>query len=312
MLGNASLTRAGSAAALHALEAALVEAHNGTAALDHIAGLAGAVHAAAGLARARVAGHRQFSALARELAEHLAVASEPSAVGRAWRMSPRDPGPPLTGLAHGASGIALASTSVTVIDPGHAERWRALAAQARAFERLHVDSLRGSWADLRVASDPHASTTPPCPHFWCHGSVGIAQERLLAWQAAPGDPLIATDLAIGLAGARAAAAALLAGPVGPGASDTANGSLCHGAAGFIDLLVATGEATDRALALRLSAFMDADRQARPYPRSGMPGGWGTPGLMLGSAGIVWGHLRAACPDLVPAGWDPASGLRDSR
>jgi hypothetical protein len=43
----------------------------------------------------------------------------------------------------------------------------------------------------------------------------------------------------------------------------------------------------------------------------MPGGWGTPGLMLGSAGIVWGHLRAARPDLVPAGWDPASGLRQS-
>jgi hypothetical protein len=60
--------------------------------------------------------------------------------------------------------------------------------------------------------------------------------------------------------------------------------------------------------LRLSAFLDADRQARPYPRSGMPGGWGTPGLMLGSAGIAWGHLRAARPDMVPAGWDPASGL----
>jgi lantibiotic modifying enzyme len=309
MLGKPGLTRAGSAAALRALETALAEAHNGTAALDHIAGLAGAAHAAAVLARADLSGHRRFGVLARELAEHLAAAGEPCVVGRAWRMSPRDPGPPLAGLAHGAAGVALAFTALAAIDPGHAERWHALAAEARAFERLHVDSQRGSWADLRVEGD--GTSAGSCPHFWCHGSVGIAQERLLAWQTAPGDPLIATDLAIGLAGARAAAAALLAGPVGPGASEVANGSLCHGVAGFIDLLVATGEADDRALALRLSAFMDADRQARPYPRSGMPGGWGTPGLMLGSAGIVWGHLRAARPDLVPAGWDPASGLRQS-
>ncbi len=307
MLGNASLTRAGSAAALRALEAALAEAHNGTAALDHIAGLAGAVHAASALAHTDISGHRRFGTLARGLAEHLAAASEPGAVGRAWRMSPRDPGPPLAGLAHGAAGVALAFTSLAAIDAPRAERWLGLAAEARAFERLHVNSQRGSWADLRVEGD---RTSPgSCPHFWCHGSVGIAHERLLAWQTTPGDPLIATDLAIGLAGARAAATALLAGPVGPGASDVANGSLCHGVAGFIDLLVASGEATDHALALRLSAFMDADRQARPYPRSGMPGGWGTPGLMLGSAGIVWGHLRAARPDIVPAGWDPASGLR---
>lgn len=309
-LGSPALMRSGSEAALNALEAARAEARDGTAALDHLAGLAGAVHAASALARAKVPASRQFSALACELAEYLAAASEPAPVGRAWRMSPHDPGPPLAGLAHGAAGIALAFTSLATIDPGHAQRWLVLAAEARAFERLHVDSHRGSWADLRVQSN--GSSPGSCPHFWCHGSVGIAQERLLAWQAAPADPLVATDLAIGLAGARAAAAALLAGPVGPGAGEVANGSLCHGVAGFIDLLVATGEADDRALALRLSAFMDADRQARPYPRSGMPGGWGTPGLMLGTTGIVWGHLRAARPDCVPAGWDPASGLRGPR
>jgi lantibiotic modifying enzyme len=307
-LGNRALARAGTAASLRALDAALAEAQTGTAALDHIAGLAGAVFAAAKLATTEVSDHRQFGALARQLAEHLAAVGEPAAVGRAWRMSPHDPGPPLAGLAHGAAGVALAFTALAAIDARGAERWLALAAEARAFERLHVDSERGSWADLRVASDPGSPTAPPCPHFWCHGSVGIAQERLLAWQAVPGDPLIATDLAIALAGARAAATALLAGPVGPGAGDAANGSLCHGAAGFIDVLVATGEESDRAMALRLSAFLDADRQARHHPRSGMPGGWGTPGLMLGTAGIVWGHLRAARPDVVPAGWNPASGL----
>lgn len=305
-LASPALLREGTDAARSALEAALAEAQAGTAALDHIAGLAGAVYAAAALARAEVRGHRQFRALAVELADRLAAAGEPAAVGRAWRMSPHDPGPLLAGLAHGAAGVALAFTALAAIDPQHAERWHALAAEARAFERLHVDSQRGSWADLRVESD--GPSPGSCPHFWCHGSVGIAQERLLAWRAMPQDPLIATDLAIGLAGARAAAAALLAGPVGPGASDMANGSLCHGAGGLIDLLVATGQNDDRTLALRLSAFMDADRQARPYPRSGMPGGWGTPGLMLGSAGIVWAHLRAARPDVVPAGWDPASAL----
>lgn len=305
-LGSPTLARAGTDAARRALEAALAAALDGTAAFDHIAGLAGATHGAAALALAGVHNHRWFGTAALDLAESLAAAGLPAPAGLAWQTGPDDPGPPLAGLAHGAAGIALAFGSAAAIDPERADRWHALAAEARAYERLHINSRRGSWGDLRAQADsPDAGSYP---HFWCHGSVGIAFERLHAWRASPGDPLIATDLAIGLAGARAAAAALLAGPVGPGAGDFANGSLCHGAAGLIDLLVTTGEAGDRALALRLSAFLAADRHARRAPRSGMPGGWGTPGLMLGTAGIAWGHLRAARPDLVPAGWDPSSGL----
>lgn len=309
LLASPGLQRAGIEAVRRALEAALDEARAGTAALDYLAGLAGAVHAAVALAKARISDPQWFLRMALNLAEPLAAAGEPAEVGRAWRMHPADPGPLLAGLAHGAAGIALAFAALAAIDPEQAEHWHGLAAEARAFERIHVSSHRGSWADLRTQGD--SSGPGSCPHFWCHGSVGIAHERLLAWRAHPGDALITTDLAIGLAGARAAAAALLAGPVGPGAGEIANGSLCHGAAGLIDLLVATGEADDRVLAQRLSAFMDADRRARSHPRSGMPGGWGTPGLMLGSAGIAWGHLRAARPDVVPAGWDPASGLAQS-
>lgn len=308
LLASPALVRSGTAAARRALEAALAVAQDGTAAFDHIAGLAGAIHGAVALTLAEAPGKARFRALALALAQRLEVAGEAADVGRAWPMNPGAPGPPLAGMAHGAAGIALAFAGMAAIDPSGAARWHALAAEARAFERMHVSSHRGSWADLRVQGAADTQAAASCPHFWCHGSVGIALERLRAWRAAPGDPLIATDLAIGLAGARAAAAALVAGPVGPGAGDLANGSLCHGAAGFVDLLVATGEVDDRAMALRLSAFMDADRQSRPAPRSGMPGGWGTPGLMLGTAGIAWGHLRAALPDQVPAGWDPASGL----
>ena len=308
LLASSALIRSGNAAARRALEAALAAAEDGTAALDHIAGLAGAVHGAAALAGAEAPGEGRFHVIALALAQRLEAAGEAAEVGRAWPMSLDDPGPPLAGLAHGAAGVALAFAGIAAIDQPGAARWNALAAEARAFERIHISSRRGSWADLRVQARADAPAVASCPHFWCHGSVGIALERLRAWHAAPNDLLVATDLTIGLTGARAAAAALLAGPVGPGAGDLANGSLCHGAAGFIDLLVATGEVDDRALALRLSAFMDADRQSRPAPRSGMPGGWGTPGLMLGTAGIAWGHLRAAMPDQVPAGWDPASGL----
>jgi lantibiotic modifying enzyme len=220
-------------------------------------------------------------------------------------MHPTDP-TPLCGLAHGAAGVALAFEGLAALDPD--PRWAAEADAARLFERLHFDPAQGSWADLRPDCQPEGGGPPFAPHFWCHGSVGVGHDRLAALARRPGCPVLAADATAALMGARADAERLIAGPAGGGAGYLANGSLCHGLSGSIDLLVGTGEAADRALALRIAAFVRNDAGRPGGWRCGIPSGEPTPALMTGLAGIAWGQLRAARPGEVPAGWDPCSGL----
>lgn len=311
LLGDAALWQAGTQACGGAIDAALAAAESGEAVMtDMLAGLAGALHAAARLAAAAPA---LWHDRALRLGAALAGLAVPAEGGLAWPMHSDDP-QLLCGLAHGAAGVALAFDDLAAIDPNEA-RWPGLAAAARQFERAHFNSHAASWADLRSdisqAQQPDAAppdAAPPCPHFWCHGSVGVAWERLLAHRASPACDVIAVDLAAGLHGARREAVRVLSGPVGPGAGASANGSQCHGLAGLIDLLIETGEAGDRILAQRLAAFMRADGQRADGWRCGLPGMEYSPGMMLGVAGIGWGLLRASLPDVVPPGWTPASSL----
>jgi lantibiotic modifying enzyme len=213
------------------------------------------------------------------------------------------PGSPvrLCGLAHGASGVAFALEALATADPDGAGRWRRAARQARTFERAHYAPGVGSWADLRPSDGE-----PAHPHMWCHGSVGICAERLSALEH---DALAHADAVGGLAGARAHAERLLAGPAGPGAGDELNGSVCHGLAGLIDLFVdaerASGDPAWTALAGALADRMIDDARRPGGWRSGVPGGWPAPGLMLGRAGTGWALLRLADPVGVPSAWRPA-------
>jgi lantibiotic biosynthesis protein len=312
LLDVPALWAAGTRACHDAVDAALADARSGGVMTDLLAGLAGPLHAAARLA---VADPEQWRAPALALGTALAgLAQAAPAVpeGLAWPMHTADP-QQLCGLAHGAAGVALAFGDLARIDPD-TPAWPALAAAARAFERGHFHAGAASWADLRgevVAGLPDGAE-PPCPHFWCHGSVGITWERLGAHRALPACPLVAADLAAGLFGARREAVRILAGPVGPGASAAGNASQCHGLSGLIDLLLATGETGDRHLAERLGAFIRADAErggsgAAPEWRCGLPGLEYSPGMMLGLAGIGWAQLQLAGGDVPPA-WTPASPL----
>jgi lantibiotic biosynthesis protein len=288
-----------------AVDAALTEVEGGPVTSDLLSGLAGALHAAARLA---LPAPERWRERALRLGPALAILAGPADGGLAWPMSPNDP-QVLCGLAHGAAGVALAFTDLAAIDPDE-PRWTALASAARRFERAHFNSMEASWADRRAgsAASAGAQAQPPCPHFWCHGSVGVAWERLAAHRVWPECPLIAADLAAGLHGARREAIRVMAGPAGPGANHAANGSQCHGLSGMIDLLVETGEAHDRALAAQVAAFVREDARRPDGWRCGLPSMDSTPGMMLGLAGIGWGQLRAALPDEVPPAWTPASRL----
>jgi class II lanthipeptide synthase len=223
----------------------------------------------------------------------------PDGVPLSWRLA-RESEVRLCGLAHGASGVALAFESLATLAGGDAA-WRALARRARAFERMYYSVEHGSWADLREW-DGHSD--PPCPHMWCHGSIGIGAERL---RAATDDVLARADLVCALAGVRSHATRLLASPVGPASGDAMNGSLCHGIGGLIDLcldaLGASGEEAWLTLALQLADVMRNDARRTEGWRSGIAGGHATPGLMLGSAGMGWVLARIANPTTMRAAWD---------
>jgi lantibiotic modifying enzyme len=206
----------------------------------------------------------------------------------------------LCGLAHGATGMALAFEALARLVPDD-PRWLSSARRARAFERGHYSASEGSWADLRTMEP--ATELPPYPHMWCHGSIGVTAERL---DADVGDLLARADAVGGLAGVASQAKRLLVSPVGPGADDGLNGSLCHGLCGAIDLFTdawqKSGDTGWFALAADLTDLMLNDVRRVGGWRSGIRGGWPTPGLMLGESGMGWTLLRVAVPGRVPSAW----------
>lgn len=272
-----------------ASRAALDAALDNSGPYDLLVGTAGVI---VGLRDARPYDTDQaWLARALALGESVLAAGVPEGLdGLSWPLAPGSP-MRLCGLAHGASGIALAFESLADAE----EIYRTAAQRARAFERIHYSAQAGSWADLRSADIGH-------PHMWCHGSIGIAAERLGAHEH---DVLARADAVGGLAGARSHTERLLAGPTGPGGSDSLNGSLCHGLAGVIDLFLdawlATRDSGWMAIAGEVGDLLCNDAQRGTW-RSGVPGGWPAPGLMLGRAGTGWALLRLAAPERVRSGW----------
>lgn len=265
---------------------------------DYIAGRAGVLWAVVTAAAAGVPGDWLTSA--RRLAEILVTtgdATDEAPDGLSWPLHAG--GPRLCGLGHGASGPALALEALGRLDPD--PRWAAAAVAARRYERAWYSPAAGTWADLREGVS--------YPHMWCHGSIGVAAERLAAVMAGTSDPMAAADLAGGLAGARAAASGLVDVPTGPGAGHAINGSQCHGLGGmsdlFVDAALAEGDRGGAWLVLARRCTEQMRRDARRVDgwRTGVfPSGESTPGLMLGLSGIGWALLRVASPESVPSAW----------
>ena len=270
---------------------------------DLLAGTAGVIHVLIEAMEYDLdGGWRQRSHV---LGGMLVTAARQTETGWSWPIMPGS-ADHLCGLGHGAAGIALALTELASLFRDDV-RWLDAAARARMFERLWYSPAHASWADLR--SDARAPGGGfGYPHFWCHGSVGIGLDRILATAAGQASPLDRADAVAALAGARATAERILAGPAGPGASFEANGSQCHGVGGLIDLFVEAWrvdpDPTLLSLCRSLTGFMRNDAGSGRNWRCGVPGGGQTPGLMLGLAGIGWAHLRAWNPALVPCAWTP--------
>jgi type 2 lantibiotic biosynthesis protein LanM len=252
--------------------------------LDIIGGTAGFIMAASALEHVRSAPTTRR--LLQRGASVLLAQGEESAAGLSW--STNVPASrPLTGVSHGASGMALALLAAGRV-VNHPPFVRA-ALGALRYERSCFDASRMNWPDYRILRGRSQDDEPSWMWSWCHGAPGMGLVRLEALGSTD-DPEVAGDLASALA-----STALF----GFGSND----SLCHGDLGNLELLLRARElsyAGGWEDALEAHSARLVARLGEGHWQCGIPGGVETPGLMTGLAGIGYGLLRLAEPERVPS------------
>jgi type 2 lantibiotic biosynthesis protein LanM len=253
---------------------------------DVIGGAAGLILALVPLARATgdAALPRLAEAAGDHLLDHRTAASTGHRVWAAGRM------PALTGLSHGAAGMALALARLAGLTG--AERFLDAAGEAIGFERACYSAEHGGWPDLRPRPDG-GPMGYPCQ--WCHGAAGIGLARL-ASRAALKDPAVDDEI-------RAAVRTTLAWAT-PGPDH-----YCCGTLGRIETLFAVARAEgDARLAAaaeaRLDAVIAAAEQRGAYRWIQGPDAENL-GLFQGLAGLGYQILRLDYPERVPSvlAWD---------
>ena len=241
----------------------------------------------------------------------LARAAKATGDGFSWASGPLASGPygpALCGMAHGASGIALALSETASRHPDLARPAAGIAAEAVRWESAQFDRRRAGWPDRR-------DTPPSCSVTWCNGAAGIGAARLRMQQMAGHG--VALDGAVLEADAlRAVRACILAvGQLERSGWDSrrvalAGGlCLCHGLGGVLDTLALATEVwgddhylgVAQRAAVALVAAWDDDPLAWPGQVSGPPAS----SLYLGLAGTALVLARLAYPD---SGITPASLL----
>jgi type 2 lantibiotic biosynthesis protein LanM len=250
---------------------------------DVIAGAAGCILALLGLHR--FTGSETALAIAKRCGDHLLQRAVVIEAGAGWSSSLAPT--PLTGMSHGAAGIAWA-----LLELGSATgepRFRALAQQAIDYERSVYSPSDQNWPDFRPSTS--TATAPPTPRFqltWCHGAPGIALARLASLRYLE-EGAIRTEIENALQGALHV--------------HLDNHSLCHGALGNLEpYLVAAQRLPDprwQAYVEQVSAPILASIE-QDGGRCGNPLRLEVPGLMTGLAGIGYQLLRLAYPRRVPS------------
>jgi lantibiotic modifying enzyme len=192
------------------------------------------------------------------------------------------------GLARGVSGVALALAAAAAATGS--EDARAAAARAFAAERPQFEPGHG-W--IAPPAHPWLAGPAAARAGWCGGAAGIGLARLAGWRAL-GDPML-------LAETGAAVELVRAHLIAPPDQDA---SLCHGAAGAIELLVAAGTLLgepEHARAARAAGRALVER-ARSHGRYGAGTGPAArnPSLLFGLAGTAALMLRLHDPAALPS------------
>jgi type 2 lantibiotic biosynthesis protein LanM len=219
--------------------------------------------------------------------DHLLACAQPMTKGIGWSLKD---GPPLTGLGHGAAGIAL--NLLRLFKLTQEPRFKQGALAAIDYERSLFSSKAQNWPDLRP--EPAANGTPTDKQqkymiAWCHGAPGIGLARLATLDILD-TPEIRKEIDVALRTTLREGFGL-------------NHSLCHGDLGNMDLLLSAAHSLNKSeykQAIERLSGMLLDSIDRQGWVTGVPLGVETPGLMVGLAGIGYGLLRLAVPEQVPS------------
>ncbi|WP_166211781.1 type 2 lanthipeptide synthetase LanM [Cognatiluteimonas telluris] len=237
-------------------------------------------------------------ALARASAEHLLEHRHEGIPGYGWRITSSQP---LSGLAHGASGFALAFGRL--FEATGEEHYRQASLRALEYEHTLFMPETGNWRDCREYVVNEHGDKPVAAVSWAHGAPGIGLARLGLLRAGIDTARIREDLDIAVQ------------------TTVAHGldgghSLLSGAFGSLELLLCHAECeggdqllpviVDRAERL-LARLAQGDLRLNAVVSHPM-------GLMPGLTGIAYQCLRMARPGEVPSvlcGVSRLSGKVDS-
>ncbi|MFR9769327.1 lanthionine synthetase LanC family protein [Nocardia sp. SC052] len=264
---------------------------------DWLSGLAG--HIAGLLAVAREGLAQTPVDIAHRLGHELVARARKSDGAYVWKNDHDKSGVPLTGLAHGSAGIALALaelSSLTKDDQLREATYAALRYEQRWYSKTH-----NNWKDLRrVSADiVRGQTGGRYSVAWCHGAPGIALTRILISKLLCDEGLLAEAELAGDATLRS-----LANFHGDSMDRMV---LCHGLSG--NLMIAR-ELQRQGLALSANdagELATSSRHLRSVVRlassEGVVARWmrQTPSLLTGAAGL--GHfLLGDAPDRLSDGF----------
>lgn len=257
--------------------------------LDILGGAAGCIGAL--LALYKCTSSKNVLAVAISCAERLVARVEPMSSGAAWVTNNHETERPLAGFSHGVTGITWALLEMFAITGD--VRYRQAALDGIAYERTLFVPEAGNWLDIRElkALEWIDHSKQRFMVAWCHGAVGIGLARLNSL------PHIGVDIA----GVCAEIDVALKTTIEKGFG--LNHSLCHGDLGNLDLLLQASQVFDDAKLARQTyeiANSILDSIDKYGWLCGVPMGVETPGLMTGLAGIGYGLLRLAEPELVPS------------
>ncbi|SET33400.1 type 2 lantibiotic biosynthesis protein LanM [Oceanobacillus limi] len=247
-------------------------------ALDFMGGSAGLIITCINLYKKT--GESYLLEIAKTCGESLLLKSEKQATGIAWRSNQL--GKPLAGLSHGSSGFswALAELYSFTNDNKYMEALQ----ESLKYERSLYNKKQQNWLDLR---DGVEKFNRP---MWCHGASGIGMSRLMIRNNLPKNQEIENEIKIALAKTK---------KYGFGGTH----SLCHGDLGNVDLLLIASEHYQKSglkeLAWKIGEDVALEVKGRET-KFGMPSGAKSPGLMVGQAGIGYGFLRLAVPEIIPS------------
>jgi len=260
-----------------ALDSLSEEAVNTDRTYDVTAGSAGTILGLLG-AESRVSGD-PFDRWARRCGDHLLDRQRPTdAGGAAWDTGVGES--PLTGFAHGSSGIAYALARLSAAtDDGRYER---AVGDALAYERAVYDPDHRNWPDFRAENTGFADQ-------WCHGRTGVVLARL-----GIADSLDVTQLGEPDAVTRAVESVTEPSRVGD--------HLCCGVAGRVELSV---EARRRDWSVPSAGSAVGRLVERVHSDAGLVDQSNThhiqdPSLFCGLAGVGYTLLRTEHPETLPS------------